>query len=167
MNVSEVESIVIDVDTWGQRELLEEICSRYFILGNQSGLSDFSWEINSREGGDISKDIRELNRHLKSLSLIGLLDEGNPPILSVTRYPVDPINVPSWQQSLIWFTMFIFTSLAGCYWISQFENILFFESAIDKSFDINPISEFSILQLEAFRTLSSPALIALSKILLK
>ena len=115
--MSEVESIVIDVDTWGQRELLEEICSRYFILGNQSGLSDFSWEINSREGGDISKDIRELNRHLKSLSLIGLLDEGNPPILSVTRYPVDPINVPSWQQSLIWFTMFIFTSLAGCYWI--------------------------------------------------
>ncbi len=123
MNVSEVESLVIDVDTWGQRELLEEICSRYFILGNQSGLSDFSWEINSREGGDISKDIRDLNRHLKSLSLIGLLDEGNPPILSVTRYPVDPINVPSWQQSLIWFTMFIFTTLAGCYWISQFKNI--------------------------------------------
>jgi len=120
--MSNVEPIVIDVETWGQRELIEEICSRYFVIGNQSGLSDFSWEINSRDGGDISTSLNELNIHLKQLSLIGLLDEGNPPTLSIIRYPVDPVNVPFWQQSLIWFTMFIFTTLAGCYWISQFEN---------------------------------------------
>ena len=120
--MSNVESIVIDVETWGQRELIEEICSRYFIIGNQSGLNDFSWEINSRDGGDISTTLNKLNTHLKSLSLIGLLDEGNPPILSIIRYPVDPVNVPFWQQSLIWITMFIFTTLAGSYWISQFEN---------------------------------------------
>jgi len=120
--MSNVEPIVIDIETWGQRELIEEICSRYFVIGNQSGLSDFSWEINSRDGGDISTKLNELNIHLKQLSLIGLLDEGNPPILSIIRYPVDPVNVPFWQQSLIWFTMFIFTTLAGCYWISQFEN---------------------------------------------
>ena len=120
--MSNVKSIVVDVETWGQRELIEEICSRYFLIGNQSGLSDFSWEINSRDGGDISTSLNKLNIHLKSLSLIGLLDEGNPPILSIIRYPVDPVNVPFWQQSLIWITMFIFTTLAGCYWISQFEN---------------------------------------------
>jgi hypothetical protein len=120
--MSNVKSIVVDVETWGQRELIEEICSRYFVIGNQSGLSDFSWEINSRDGGDISTNLNELNIHLKQLSLIGLLDEGNPPTLSIIRYPVDPVNVPFWQQSLIWFTMFIFTTLAGCYWISQFGN---------------------------------------------
>ena len=120
--MSNVEPVVIDVETWGQRELIEEICSRYFVIGNQSGLSDFSWEINSRDGGDISTSLNQLNIHLKQLSLIGLLDEGNPPTLSIIRYPVDPVNVPFWQQSLIWFTMFIFTTLAGCYWISQFEN---------------------------------------------
>ena len=120
--MSNVKSIVVDVETWWQRELIEEICSRYFLIGNQSGLSDFSWEINSRDGGDISTSLNKLNIHLKSLSLIGLLDEGNPPILSIIRYPVDPVNVPFWQQSLIWITMFIFTTLAGCYWISQFEN---------------------------------------------
>ena len=122
VTMSNVKSIVVDVETWGQRELIEEICSRYFLIGNQSGLSDFSWEINSRDGGDISTSLNKLNIHLKSLSLIGLLDEGNPPILSIIRYPVDPVNVPFWQQSLIWITMFIFTTLAGCYWISQFEN---------------------------------------------
>ena len=120
--MSKVESIVIDAETWGQRELLEEICSRYFIIGNQSGLSEISWEINSRNASNVSAALEELNAHLKPLSLIGLLDEGNPPILSIIRYPVDPVNVPFWQQSLIWLTMFIFTTLAGCYWISQFVN---------------------------------------------
>ena len=111
VTMSNAESIVIDTETWGQRELLEEICSRYFVIGNQSGLTDISWEINSREGEEIRTNLIELNIHLKSLSLIGLLDEGNPPILSIIRYPVDPVNVPFWQQSLIWFTMFIFCLL--------------------------------------------------------
>ena len=137
--MSNAESIVIDTETWGQRELLEEICSRYFVIGNQSGLSDISWEINSREGEEISTNLIELNIHLKSLSLIGLLDEGNPPILSIIRYPVDPVNVPFWQQSLIWFTMFIFTTLAGCYWISQFENS---ESIFNSEFFLESLKYF-------------------------
>ena len=119
--VSESESIVIDKETWNQRELLETICGRYFIIGNQSGISDFSWEINSRGNENISSSLIRLNHHLKKLSLLGLLDEGNPPILSVTSYPVDPVNVPSWQQVLIWLAMFSFTTLAGSYWISQFQ----------------------------------------------
>ena len=53
--------------------------------------------------------------------MLGLLDEGNPPTLTIIRYPVDPVNVPIWQQVLIWMTMFSFTTLAGGYWISQFE----------------------------------------------
>tara|TARA_B100000900_G_C20601350_1_gene725778 strand:+ start:3803 stop:6229 length:2427 start_codon:yes stop_codon:yes gene_type:complete len=125
--MSKAKSLVIDTETWGQKELLEEICSRYFLIGNQSGLSDISWEVNSRDGIDISSSLVDLNSHLKPLSLIGMLDEGNPPILSIIRYPVDPVNVPPWQQSLIWVTMFIFTTLAGCYWISQFtDNVNFF-----------------------------------------
>ena len=139
--MSNVEPIVIDVETWGQRELIEEICSRYFVIGNQSGLSDFSWEINSRDGGDISTSLNELNIHLKQLSLIGLLDEGNPPTLSIIRYPVDPVNVPFWQQSLIWFTMFIFTTLAGCYWISQFENSI---SIFNSELFLESLTFFSI-----------------------
>ena len=139
--MSNVEPIVIDVETWGQRELIEEICSRYFVIGNQSGLSDFSWEINSRDGGDISTNLNELNIHLKKLSLIGLLDEGNPPTLSIIRYPVDPVNVPFWQQSLIWFTMFIFTTLAGCYWISQFGNSI---SIFDSELFLESLTFFSM-----------------------
>ncbi len=119
--MSEGESIVIDKETWNQNELVETICSRYFVIGNQSSLGNISWEINAREGEDISFSLKRLNRHLKPLSLLGLLDEGNPPVLTIIRYPVDPVSVPFWQQSLIWLTMFSFTTLAGSYWISQFE----------------------------------------------
>jgi hypothetical protein len=119
--VSESKSIIIDKETWNQNELLETICSRYFIIGNQSSIGNISWEVNSRNHENISSSLKHLNKHLKPLSLLGLLDEGNPPTLTIIRYPVDPVNVPIWQQVLIWMTMFSFTTLAGGYWISQFE----------------------------------------------
>ncbi len=119
--MSESESIIIDKETWNQNELLETICSRYFIIGNQSSIGNISWEVNSRNDENISSSLKRLNKHLKPLSLLGLLDEGNPPTLTVIRYPVDPVNVPIWQQVLIWMTMFSFTTLAGGYWISQFQ----------------------------------------------
>jgi hypothetical protein len=119
--MTEVNSIIIDKETWNQNELLETICSRFFIIGNQSSIGNISWEINSRDGEDIDSCLKHLNKHLKPLSLLGLLDEGNPPTLTIIRYPVDPVNVPIWQQVLIWMTMFTFTTLAGGYWISQFE----------------------------------------------
>ena len=119
--MSESKSIIIDKETWNQNELLETICSRYFIIGNQSSIGNISWEVNSRNHENISSSLKHLNKHLKPLSLLGLLDEGNPPTLTIIRYPVDPVNVPIWQQVLIWMTMFSFTTLAGGYWISQFE----------------------------------------------
>ena len=135
--MSESKSIIIDKETWNQNELLETICSRYFIIGNQSSIGNISWEVNSRNHENISSSLKHLNKHLKPLSLLGLLDEGNPPTLTIIRYPVDPVNVPIWQQVLIWMTMFSFTTLAGGYWISQFEindsiftNDLVFQSLI-------------------------------------
>ena len=135
--MSESKSIIIDKETWNQNELLETICSRYFIIGNQSSIGNISWEVNSRDHENISSSLKHLNKHLKPLSLLGLLDEGNPPTLTIIRYPVDPVNVPIWQQVLIWMTMFSFTTLAGGYWISQFEindsiftNDLVFQSLI-------------------------------------
>ena len=119
--MSDSKPIVIDNETWNQNEFLETICSRYFIVGNQSSIGNMSWEINSHNDEDISSSLIRLNRHLKPLSLIGLLDEENPPNLTITRYPVDPVYVPFWQQILIWVTMFSFTTLAGSYWISQYE----------------------------------------------
>jgi len=111
---------LLDTETWGDRELLEVICSRYFLLGGQ-GVSELSWEVNGRDGQDPSECLVSLNRHLKSLSLIAVLDEGDPPIMSVGSIPSQPVVMPSWQQSLVWLLAASFTTLSGSLWISSME----------------------------------------------
>ena len=118
--MSETTKHVIDTETWGDRELLEVICSRYFLLGGQ-GASDLSWEVNGRDSRDPSDCLVSLNHHLKPLSLIAVLDEGDPPILSVGSLPIQPIVMPSWQQSLVWLLAASFTTLSGSLWISSME----------------------------------------------
>ena len=45
--------------------------------------------------------------------MIGLLDKGNPPVLTVTNLPNDIFVMPRWQQVVIWITMFSFKTIAG------------------------------------------------------
>ena len=118
--MSETTIHLLDTETWGDRELLEVICSRYFLLGGQ-GVSELSWEVNGRDGIDPSECLVSLNRHLKSLSLIAVLDEGNPPIMSIGSLPTQPVVMPSWQQSLVWLLAVSFTTLSGSLWISSME----------------------------------------------
>ena len=75
--MSEAETHLLDTETWGQHELLEVICSRYFVLGSQ-GFAEYSWEVNGREGRSPSACLRSLNRHLKELSLCLLYTSPSP-----------------------------------------------------------------------------------------
>ena len=50
--MTEAEIHLLDTETWEQQELLEVICSRYFVLGSQ-GLAEYSWEVNSRGGPEL------------------------------------------------------------------------------------------------------------------
>ena len=118
--MSETTTHLLDTETWGDIELLEVICSRYFLLGGQ-GLSELSWEVNGRDGRDPSECLLSLNRHLKSLSMIAVLDEGDPPVMSVGSLPTQPVVMPSWQQSLVWVLAASFTTLSGSLWISSME----------------------------------------------
>ncbi len=118
--MSETTAHHLDIETWDDRELLEVICSRYFLLGGQ-GVSELSWEVNGREGRNPSECLIALNRHLKQLSLIAVLDEGDPPIMSVGSLPSQTVVMPSWQQSLVWLLAASFTTLSGSLWISSME----------------------------------------------
>ncbi len=118
--MSETTEHHLDIETWDDRELLEVICSRYFLLGGQ-GVSELSWEVNGREGRNPSECLIALNRHLKQLSLIAVLDVGDPPIMSVGSLPSQTVVMPSWQQSLVWLLAASFTTLSGSLWISSME----------------------------------------------
>jgi len=118
--MSEGEQYLLDKETWGQRELLEVICRRHFVLGNQ-GLLELSWHVNGRDGRNPSACLRSLNRHLKQLSLIGVLDEGDPPVLSIGRLPILPMVMPSWQQALVWALVSGFVTIAGSLWATHLD----------------------------------------------
>jgi hypothetical protein len=116
--MTEAEIHLLDTETWEQQELLEVICSRYFVLGSQ-GLAEYSWEVNGREGRSPSASLRSLNRHLKDLSLIAVLDEGDPPLLSVGGLPSQVMVMPAWQQALIWVLVTGFVTMAGALWVTH------------------------------------------------
>ena len=118
--MSEGEQYLIDKEAWSQRELLEVICRRHFVLGNQ-GLLELSWHVNGRDGRNPSACLRSLNRHLKQLSLIGVLDEGDPPVLSIGRLPILPMVMPSWQQALVWALVSGFVTIAGSLWATHLD----------------------------------------------
>ena len=82
--MTDAEPIILDTETWGQREFLEVICNRYFILGTEA-IGDAAWQVNARLGDDLDANLISLNKHLEPLGFISLLDEGNPPILCVTQ----------------------------------------------------------------------------------
>jgi hypothetical protein len=116
--MTEAEIHPLDTETWEQQELLEVICSRYFVLGSQ-GLAEYSWEVNGREGRSPSASLRSLNRHLKDLSLIAVLDEGDPPLLSVCGLPSQVMVMPAWQQALVWVLVTGFVTMAGALWVTH------------------------------------------------
>ena len=118
--MTEAEIHLLDTETWGQHELLEVICSRYFVLGSQ-GLAEYSWEVNGRDGRSPSASLRSLNRHLKDLSLIAVLDEGDPPLLSVGGLPSQVMVMPAWQQALVWALVTGFVTMAGSLWITHLD----------------------------------------------
>ena len=128
--MTEAEIHLLDTETWGQHELLEVICSRYFVLGSQ-GLAEYSWEVNGREGRSPSASLRSLNRHLKDLSLIAVLDEGDPPLLSVGGLPSQVMVMPAWQQALVWVLVTGFVTMAGALWVTHLNPAsTTFESAV-------------------------------------
>ena len=112
------ERLVLDNETWGHRDLAEVIASRYFILGDDE-MGFASWRVMGLNGKDESDCLVELNEHLAPLGMIGVMDLGNPPVLSISELPSRVPVLPKWQQSAVWLAMFSFMTMAGVGLISR------------------------------------------------
>ena len=112
------ERLVLDNETWGHRDLAEVIASRYFILGDDE-MGFASWRVMGLNGNDESDCLVELNEHLAPLGMIGVMDLGNPPVLSISELPSRVPVLPKWQQSAVWLAMFSFMTMAGVGLISR------------------------------------------------
>ena len=113
------EEILIDTETWGIRELLEVIASRFFELGNEGSYPN-SWEVRGLDGRDVSNQLEELNSHLDTMGLVGSLEETNPPVLIISRIPQGSNVMGNYQSLLMWAVMSVFLTMVGSHWVSEY-----------------------------------------------
>ncbi|MAH98235.1 MAG: hypothetical protein CMA12_02645 [Euryarchaeota archaeon] len=112
------DQILIDSETWSSRELVEVIASRYFLLGNEGSFPN-SWEV---EGIDdsVSEQLSRLNGHLKSMGMVGSLEDKNPPVLTISLLPPGEEVLGRFQQIALWVVMFGFLAVVGSHWINEY-----------------------------------------------
>ena len=115
----EIDLIVLDKETWGNHELFEVICSRYFELGNQ-GAFPSSWEVVGIGGKGTSEQLLRLNDHLYPMGVVGSLEDTNPPTLTISKLPLGNDVLQKWHQGLIWVVMAVFLTWVGSHWSSRY-----------------------------------------------
>jgi len=114
------EEILVDSETWGTRELLEVIASRFFNLGNEGSYPN-SWEVNGKEELSVSEQLLRLNKHLEPMGLVGSLEDSNPPVMIISRAPVGSSVMRGGQQVALWVVMAGFMTLVGEHWVSAYD----------------------------------------------
>lgn len=117
--MSETEQIVLDHSSWSQQELLLYIIQREFDLGNEA-LAGLAWEARAKSERDDATALADLNNQLYPLGYLAMLDEGDPPILSIAPHPEDQSIIPNWQMGVVWAMMAGFLTLIGTAWLGQF-----------------------------------------------
>ena len=118
LDMETVDNIIIDRKIWESKDLFEVIISRYFLMGEE-GVNAASWEVSGKDGKNPSKQLVKLNKHLKKMSLMGILEEGNPPILRITNYPSGEITLKKWHVIVVWILMAFILTAIGENWDSK------------------------------------------------
>ena len=119
--MSEAEPIVLDHTAWTQQDLLLHIIHRYFDLGDEV-MTRQAWEVRAKSGRTDSEALIQLNKELEPLGYLSMLDRGNPPILSISKYPVSPQIIANWQLSLVWLMMAGFLTMIGSTWLGRLDS---------------------------------------------
>lgn len=114
------EEILVDNETWGTRELLEVITSRFFDLGSEGAYPN-SWEVQGIDGREVGEQLLQLNVHLDPMGLIGSLEDSNPPVMTISRMPSGSSVMEGYQQVVLWTVMAAFMTLVGSHWVSEYE----------------------------------------------
>ena len=82
-----IEPLRIDAELWSHRDLLERIIGRWFYIIEEAPDVEIGWQVqlaNSQENVDDA--LQSLNKHLRGLSWIAVLQEGNPYDLLTVSY---------------------------------------------------------------------------------
>ena len=113
-----IEPMRIDADLWSHRDLLERIVQRWFHIIEEMQDVEIGWEVTLSEKQDNADTaLNALNRHLRGLSWIAVLQEGNPYDLIILPEPPRGLGLSNAQTSVIWTIFTFFLTLAGAAWL--------------------------------------------------
>ena len=115
-----IEPIRIDTNLWSHRELLERIVERYFHIVEEIHDVEIGWQIQVKED-DASSSLMSLNRHLRRLSWVAVLQEGSPYDLVILPDPPLGDGLTPKQNVAVWLVFTFFLTLAGGAWL-QIQN---------------------------------------------
>jgi|GEM_PF-269405 len=113
-----IESIRIDAELWSHRDLLERIIGRWFHIIEEVPDVEIGWQVKLADNQeDADATLRALNKHLRGLSWIAILQEGNPFDLVILPEPPQAEGLSNGQLTAVWTVFTFFLTLAGASWL--------------------------------------------------
>ena len=106
-------------DVWGQKDLLSNIISRYFIVTGELGGTKWPvWKVDEKSSEDVDDSLDRLNIHLENLGWMAKLQTGEPWLIQVIPYPER--QFPSSKTTIgFWSFSLITATIAGMIWIED------------------------------------------------
>ena len=113
-----IESIRIDAELWSHRDLLERIIGRWFHIIEEVPDVEIGWQVKLADNQeDADTALRALNKHLRGLSWIAILQEGRPFDLVILPEPPQAEGLSNGQLTAVWTVFTFFLTLAGAAWL--------------------------------------------------
>jgi len=127
-----IEPLRIDAELWSHRDLLERIIGRWFHIVEETPDVEIGWQVQLGKGQENpDAALRALNKHLRGLSWIAVLQEGKPYDLFILPEPPQGDGISSGQLMAVWTVFTFFLTLAGAAWLQlQEPNLKLTDSAL-------------------------------------
>lgn len=114
--MSEEEVIPVHKESWGRRELLQRVLSRYCHVLEDIGGRTPTYLVAQKEGEDMHEVLIAINQHLGKLSYSARLYPDDPWILQLIPHPTNQWPSPKFIASM-WLLSILTTLLAGEMWM--------------------------------------------------
>ncbi len=113
-----IEPIRIDAELWSHRDLLERIIGRWFHIIDEVPDVEIGWQVKLAANQDSADTaLIALNKHLRELSWVAILQEGSPYDLVILPEPPQAEGLSNGQVTAVWTVFTFFLTLAGAAWL--------------------------------------------------
>ncbi len=117
-DVDTIQPLRIDSNLWSHRDLLERIVGRWFTIVEEIQGVEIGWQVNLG-ANQVNADtaLASLNEHLKELSWLAILQDGNPYDLVILPEPLQGQGLSTGQITAVWAVFTLFLTIAGSAWL--------------------------------------------------